>query len=430
MAAVALAVFSLVTTEMLPVGLLTPMSTTLDVSHGTAGLAMTLPGIVAALSAPPLALAAGRRDRRPVLCWLMALLAAANLATAFAPHFAVLLGARVLIGLAIGGIWPIAVGIAVHLVPERSAPAATSVIFGGIAVGFVVGVPLGTFVGGLGDWRLPFTLVGLLCLLLLVALAVLLPPLPSHRPVRAADLPGLLRDARLRAGLLVTALLVTGHFSVYTYLRPLLESVTATPPGLISSLLLVYGAAGVAGNFLAGARAHRAPGGTLVGVSVLLAGSMALIPAFGAAPVAPWILLAAWGTAYGGVSLSAQGYVARAAPEAGDMGSALFISVFNASISLGALSGGRIADGGGLSWLPWFGGALVALAPAVLWWTSSGRGAPDPDPPPGAHRESGFRSFRARRISPRLPAAKSLSTGCLGRMRPATPMGRAGEEEA
>ncbi|MCS0635440.1 MFS transporter [Streptomyces sp. LP05-1] len=366
-AAVAFAVFSLVTTEMLPVGLLTPMSAALQVSPGTAGLAMTLPGVVAALSAPPLALAVGRHDRRPVLCLLMVLLTAANLATAFAPHFAVLLGARVLIGLAIGGIWPIAVGIAGRLVPERAAPAATSVIFGGIAVGFVVGVPLGTFVGGLGNWRIPFALMGLGCFLVLVALAVLLPPLPSRRAVRLAELPDLLRNARLRTGLLVTALLVTGHFSVYTYLRPLLESVAGTSPELLSGLLLGYGAAGVAGNFLAGTRAHRAPGPTLVAVSVLLAGSVVLIPPFGAAPVAAWILLIGWGTAYGGVSLSAQAWVLRVAPAAGDVASALFISVFNASISLGALTGGRIADGGGLHWLPWFGGALVALVPAVLW---------------------------------------------------------------
>ncbi|MBB5939771.1 MFS transporter [Streptomyces zagrosensis] len=364
--AVAIGIFSVVTTEMLPVGLLTSMSSALGVSDGTAGLAMTLPGIVAALSAPVLTVVVGRYDRKIVLCALMALLTAANLVTAIAPNFAVLLVARLLIGLTIGGIWPIAVGIAVRLVPERSVATATSIIFGGIAVGFVLGVPAGTFIGDLSTWRLPFVVMGLLTLAVLATMVISLPRLPATQTVRLTELPGLLRNVRLRTGLIITALLVTGHFAAYTYLRPVLEEVSEVPTGLISTLLLIYGAAGIVGNFAAGSRAYDDPRGTLMVLVALLAGSVLLIPLVGTTTVGAGVLLAVWGLAYGGVSVSAQAWVLRAAPEAGEVASALFISVFNASISLGALLGGRAADGIAVSSVLWCGGTLAMLALVTL----------------------------------------------------------------
>ncbi|MEV4927585.1 MFS transporter [Streptomyces roseoverticillatus] len=365
-AAVAAGTFSVVTSEMLPVGLLTPIGSGLGVPAGTAGLTMTVPGLVAAVAAPAVPAAAGRLDRRWVLVGLMGLLAAANLLSAAAPHIVVLVGLRVLVGVCIGGVWAVAAGLAVRLVPERSVGAATSLVFSGIAVASVLGVPAGTLAGGLGGWRVAFAAVGVLSLAVAAALALLLPPLPPERAVRPAEVAGLLRIPGVRAGLLVVLLLVTGHFAGYTFVRPVLERASGAGAGLISGLLLAYGAAGVAGNFLAGAAAARSPRRVLLVISAALAVVVPAmsVPAGGA--VAAGALVVGWGLAYGGVSVATQGLLTASAPAAREAASALFVSAFNAAIALGALLGGRAVDAVSLPAALWLGGLLVAGALGVL----------------------------------------------------------------
>lgn len=138
---VAVGTFTIVTSEMLPVGLLTSIAADLRVSEGTAGLMMTVPGLVAAVSAPVLAVAARGLDRRLTLLGLMALLAGANLVAALATDYLVMLAARVLTGVSIGGFWAFAAGLGARLVPERSVGRATSVILSGVSVASVLGVP-------------------------------------------------------------------------------------------------------------------------------------------------------------------------------------------------------------------------------------------------------------------------------------------------
>ncbi|MFH8365592.1 MFS transporter [Streptomyces sp. NPDC018031] len=360
--AVAVGIFSVVTTEMLPVGLLTSVGADLGVSDGTAGLTLTVPGVVAALAAPLLTAAVGRLDRRLVLCGLMGLLAAANLLSALAPAFPVLLVARVLVGISIGGVWSIAASLAGRLVPERSVGAATALIFSGIAVASVLGVPAGTLMGDLADWRTAFAVVGALAVAVMVAMAVLLPPLPATRSVRLGEVPGLLRVRPLRTGLIVTVLLVVGHFGAYTYVRPVLEDVSGVEPDLISTLLLCYGLAGIAGNFLAGTAAHRHPRRTLAVLCGLLAAAELLVPLLGRSTPGAVALLVLWGLAYGGVSVTTQTWVLRAVPQAREAASALFAGAFNLAIATGALFGGQVADRATVTAVMWCGGALAVAA--------------------------------------------------------------------
>ncbi|MEW2580889.1 MFS transporter [Streptomyces syringium] len=360
--AVAAATFSVVTTEMLPVGLLTPIGADLGVSAGTAGLTMTVPGLVAALAAPLVTAAAGRWDRRWVLVALMGLLAAANLLSACATDITVLVALRVLVGVCIGGVWAVAAGLAVRLVPERSVGPATSLIFSGIAVASVLGVPAGTLTGELGGWRASFAVMGAVSLTVATALAVTLPPLPAERAARLGDVPELLRHARVRVGLLVILLLVTGHFAGYTFVRPVLERVPGTDAGLITALLLAYGVAGVAGNFLAGAAVVRGPRTVLVVICAVLGLVMPAVTVAGGGTVGAAVLMVVWGLAYGGVSVSTQSWLLAAAPGARETASALFVAVFNVAISLGALLGGRAVDTVSLSGALWLGGLLAAGA--------------------------------------------------------------------
>ncbi|GAA0471031.1 MFS transporter [Streptomyces stramineus] len=370
-AAVAAGTFSVVTTEMLPVGLLTPIGADLGVSDGTAGLTMTVPGLVAAVAAPLITGAAGRLDRRRVLVGLMGLLAAANLLSAWATDIAVLVGLRVLVGVCIGGVWAVAGGLAVRLVPERSVGHATTLIFSGIAVASVLGVPAGTAVGELGGWRAAFVAMGAVSAAVAVALAALLPPLPPERAAGFREAPALLRDGRVRVRLLVVLLLVTGHFAAYTFVRPVLERVPGAGAGLIGGLLLAYGLAGVAGNFLAGATAVRSPRGTLLVISGVLAVAVPAVPVLGGGPWGAAALMVVWGLAYGGVSVGTQGWLLAAAPRDRETASALFVSVFNVAISLGALLGGRAVDAVSLSGAMGLGG-LLALASLMTLATAGG----------------------------------------------------------
>ncbi|MET9512964.1 MFS transporter [Streptomyces flavidovirens] len=385
--AVAAATFAVVTTEMLPVGLLTSLGAGLGTSDGTAGLTVTLPGVVAALAAPLLPVGVRRADRRLVLCGLMVLLAVANALSALAPGFGVLLGARALVGVCIGGVWAVAAGLAVRLVRDEGVGRATAVIFSGIAVASVAGVPAGTLMGELAGWRWSFAAMGFFSLMVAVLLGVLLPPLPARGAVGLREVAGLLRVPQVRAGLLVVLALVTGHFAAYTYVRPALERVPDIGAGLVSGLLLVYGTAGIAGNFLGGAAAARDPRRTLLVISAVLGATVLLTAGVGgASAVAAAALLVVWGLAYGGVSVSAQNWLMAAAPARHEAASALFAGVFNAAIALGALLGGRAADRYGVPGPLWLGGALALVGTVAVVTvrmrtrTPAGRGSEESRP--------------------------------------------------
>ncbi|MBQ1121067.1 MFS transporter [Streptomyces sp. B15] len=360
------ATFAVTAAEMLPVGLLTPLSDSLHVSEGSAGLTVTLTGVVAALAAPLVPLAAGRLDRRASLAGLALLLAAANALSAVAPSLTVLLIARVLVGIALGGVWALAAGLPVRLVPQHSRGTALAAVFGGIGIASVLAVPAGTMLGEVVGWRAAFGAAAALAVAVALALTLLLPALPAERPVRPGTLLRLLRNARLRTAFVFLALLVTGHFAAYTYVRPVLEQISGIAPALIGALLLGYGAAGIVGNFAAGARAAHRPRATLLTLGAGIAVTTVLLAATGSATGFAVAVLLLWGLAYGGLSVSAQAWVLAAAPLQREPAGALFASVFNAAIALGAFTGGRVVDAAPLRTVLLVGAGLAACALVVL----------------------------------------------------------------
>ncbi|MGW0806931.1 MFS transporter [Nonomuraea sp. NPDC002799] len=366
---VAVGTFTLVTSEMLPVGLLTSISAGLGVSDGTAGLMMTAPGLVAAVAAPTVAIATRRLDRRTTLLGLMALLALANLAAALAPNYPIILAARVLTGVSIGGFWAFAAGLAVRLVPRRSVGRATSIILGGVSVASVLGVPAGTLISSFAGWRSAFAVMGVLALILLALLATTLPPMPGEGSAPAGERTWL--SGRLKVVLTLTVLIVSGHFAAYTYVRPFLEQVSHAGPALVSSVLLVYGAAGVIGNFAAAARATRDPKPVLITLALLMALSTAVLPLIGL----PLLTLVVWGLGYGGVGVTLQLWIMRLG--GGELGTALFVSAFNLSIALGAFAGGQVVDRMSISAVMWAGTglALVSVVVAGIWGRSRTTGS-------------------------------------------------------
>ncbi|WP_344593208.1 MFS transporter [Actinomadura vinacea] len=374
-AALAAATFTVVTSEMLPVGLLTPMSDSLRTTEGMAGLTLTITGLVAAVSAPLLTALLRAYDRRTVLCALMGVLALGNAAAAWSPDFAVMVAARVLVGIGMGGVWAIAAPLPARLVPAKSVASATSLVFSGIAVASVLGVPAGTYLGALLGWRAAFLVAAALAVLVLLALAFLLPVSPPERSVPLTGVFRLLGDAPVRTGLLVVAFLVTGHFAAYTYVRPVLEDVSGAGAATIGTLLLVYGLAGVAGNFAAGAGANRSPRRTLQLISLVLGLTVLVIPAAAGPLLAAAVLMAVWGLAYGGVSVGTQTWLLAASPDAREGASSLFVAAFNTAIALGALTGGLLTDTIGITAPMWLGGALAlgALLTVTAGRAPSGR---------------------------------------------------------
>ncbi|HZX05202.1 MFS transporter [Kribbella sp.] len=362
-------VFTVVTAEMLPVGLLTPMSESLHVTEGTAGLALTATGVTSAVAAPVLPLLLGKLDRRAVLGGLMVLLAASAFAAAVTSDFVVLMVTRVLMGVSIGGVWLFTVSLARRVVPPNAAGPATSLIFSGIGIASVLGIPAGAYVGELAGWRWAFAGVGVLALALSVALSIFLPQLAPERPVRLSDVREILHLKQVRVGLVLVALIVTGHFAAYTYVRPLLEPHTG--PALIGVLLLAYGAAGVIGNFLTGAlRPHRA----LTAIAAGIALTALAMPIVGTTTTGALGLLVIWGLAYGGTTVSTQAWAHAAAPSAPESSSAVLVGVYNGSIALGAFTGGRVADHFGTTAVTWLPAVLATAALAVLLANRGQRG--------------------------------------------------------
>ncbi|MFF0345873.1 MFS transporter [Kribbella sp. NPDC004875] len=354
-------VFTVVTAEMLPVGLLTPMSDALHVTKGTAGLSLTVTGVVSAVAAPVLPLLLGKLDRRAVMVGLMLLLAAAGFLAAIAPAYGVFVGARVLMGISIGGVWLFTVGLARRVVPTHASGPATSLIFSGIGIASVLGIPAGAYVGELVGWRWAFAGVGLLSIALAAALAIYLPPLAAEKAVRFHDVVKVLQVKQVRVGLALVALIVTGHFAAYTYVRPLLEPHTGT--ALIGTLLLAYGVAGVVGNFLTGAL--RPP----VALTVIAAGialTAFALPVVGTTIAGSLVLLVIWGLAYGGTTVSTQAWGHAAAPDAPESASAVLVGVYNGSIALGAFTGGQVADHLGTTTVTWLPATLATAALLVL----------------------------------------------------------------
>ncbi|KGE79248.1 MFS transporter [Halomonas sp. ND22Bw] len=368
--AVMIGIFLLVTAEQLPIGLLSQVADSLSVTSGTAGLLITVPGVVAAFAAPLLPVAVGRLDRRWLLTGLMTLMTLASLLGALADGFAMLLATRVLVGVCIGGFWAIAGGLASRLVALEQVPRAMSLIFSGVAGASVLGVPAGTWLGEHTDWRIAFGSLAGLSLLVTIALWRLLPSLPAQQPVRLSNLAGQFASRGVRVGVAATALIVMGHFAAYTFVSPILQEIAGIPLASVSALLLCYGAAGLLGNFLAGTAAGRRPYATVLVIPLLLAIATLAFPWLGREPAAAIGLLMLWGAVFGSISVSLQTWILKSALNT-EAATALMAFVFNLSIGIGAMAGGRVVDAIGLSGVLLGAGGLFVLAAALVARTPS-----------------------------------------------------------
>lgn len=356
----------MVTTEFMPIGLLTDIAAGLNVSDGTAGLMVTMPGVLAAIAGPALIVASGKLDRRTVLLTLSVLLVASNLLAAFAPNFATMLVARLLLGLCVGGFWTFAPSAATQLVRPEDQARAMSLVLAGVSAATVLGVPAGAFLGSLAGWRAAFGLTGALTAVVLLVQFWLLPALPPARAIRPRDLLTPFTNRMARVGLIAVLFLIAGHFAAYTYLKPLLQQVFGLAPDAVSLLLLLYGATGFAGTFVGGSLVARSPAGTTLLAAVLLATALLASNWLGGGMLAGGLVVVVWGTAFGLIPVALTGWMLKAMPEAPEAGQAMLVSSFQIAIAAGALLGGRVVDAFGISSTMMVSGALVIVAVLIV----------------------------------------------------------------
>ncbi|WP_412148588.1 MFS transporter [Curtobacterium flaccumfaciens] len=363
---VALGSFVLVLSEFLPIGLLPAIADDLDVGIGTAGLMVVATGLVGAVAAPVVTVLTSRLDRRVVLVSLTVLLVVADGLAAVAPSFWVLLIARMLLGVGIGGFWAIGAGIAGRLVRPELTIRATSLITAGVSVATVVSLPLGALVSSLASWRLGFVIGGALGVVALVLQLAMLPRIPAQQRVRFATLGSLLRVPRARVGLIAAAFVFAAQFAAYTYIAPYLQQLVGVGPDTVTIALLVFGVAGIVGNFAAGFTLDRSVLGTIGASKFVLAAAVVLLPLLAHSVVGVFVLLVVWGLVWGALPLGMQTWMSTASPAGSETGLALFVTTIQLAIAAGSVLGGAAVSSFGLAADFWLAGGVAIVGAVVL----------------------------------------------------------------
>lgn len=360
-ASLALGVFGLVTAEFLPASLLTAMAGDLHITDGAAGQAVTATALVGAVAAPSIPLLTRRLDRRLVMLALTVLLILSNVIAATANSLAVLLVARVMLGIALGGFWSMSAALAMRLVPEALFARAMSLILTGVSVATVCAAPVGAWMGDLWGWRSAFIAAGVVSVFTLAVQFFTLPALPPRDNPNLRVLGELLTRPPVRVALLAVLLVISGHFAGFTYIRPLMEQVTHLSVSTITAVLLGYGIGGFFGNFAGGWIAGRSERHAIVFGGVLIAVLAASLLVGGSSIWVTAIAIPLWGFAFGAFPVGFQTWIVRAAPDQAEGAGGLLVAAFQIAIASGAIGGGLLVDHIGA-----LGGPAFAVAALTL----------------------------------------------------------------
>ncbi|MBP2549662.1 putative MFS family arabinose efflux permease [Neorhizobium galegae] len=376
-ASLALGSFSLVTAEFLPASLIPAIATDLSISPGLAGQTVTATAAIAAFAGPGIVVGARRLDRRVVLLSLSLLLVISSLIAATASGFALLLLARLLLGVALGGFWALSAAFAMRLVSTDNLPRAMAIVMAGVSVATVCAAPLGAWIGNLLGWRSAFALTAGLGIIALTIQALTVPAMPPAGHAGFATMARLFRRPALRTLLLVIVFAVAGHFAGFTFIRSYLDEVIRLDVTNVSLVLLAFGIAGFFGNMAGGAVSARSSSlslGLAAGLIALAAATMALsasIPALAIAAVA------VWGFGFGAFPVSVQSRITRIASDEVESAGAVMLTTFQVAISAGAIIGGLLVDAIGPIGVISFAGAATALGAFMMMAGTSRQAAED-----------------------------------------------------
>lgn len=373
--------FTIVTTELAPIGLLSAIAHDIGRSESAVGLTVTLYAWVGAASALLAAVALGRMARKPLLIALMLCLALSNGAAMLADGFGFLLAARAFGAIAHGLFWAVIAASAAQIAPPRHVGLATSIVFGGVSAASVLGVPLATLIGQESSWRIAFGAVGALSLVVAFGMLAVLPRLEQADSGDAkAALGAVLRRMDLWGIYVATAFAVTGHFAAFTFIEPFLREAPGMQATMVIALLFGFGAAGLAANFLTGIFIDRYLRAFLMLALALMTLALIVLGTAGTriGIVGIGAMLVLWGASISAIFVGFQTWILRTAGAAAMPASAVYVAIFNAAIGSGAMIGASVLSHSGFAAVMIVGGLGGAVS--ILVVLALGRPAATPQP--------------------------------------------------
>jgi len=351
------AIFVSVTSEFLPTGLLPEMSEELGVSLSTVGYLVTIFAATVVIATTPLAALTRRYSRKSLVVVVLLVIALANTLAAIAPTYEILVGARILGGLAHGLFWAVVAAYSAHLVPKEQLGRAVAITAGGGSAAFVLGVPVGTALGHALTWRAAFLIIAGIVVVLAVVVIRFLPAVDHHVPLRTGEIPlPLHKDKSLRHVIIlcvVILLILTGQNVYSTYIAPWLIETGGFGEDVVPFMLFLFGGAGAIGLVLAGLVTDRFPRRGLIGATSIVLVSLLVLAIASANTIVVVIAFIAWGVAFGGIPAMLQTRMLHTASfRMRDLAAALQTTAFNIGIGGGALVGGLLLEPFGLGSLP------------------------------------------------------------------------------
>ncbi|MGF6724209.1 DHA1 family inner membrane transport protein [Paraburkholderia sp. GAS41] len=374
--ALAISAFAIGTTEFVIMGLLPEVARDLAVSIPSAGLLVSGYALGVAVGAPLLAVVTSKMPRKLALQLLMGVFIVGNVLCAVASDYSVLMIARVVTSFAHGSFFGIGAVVAASLVPQEKRASAIALMFTGLTLANVLGVPFGTFIGQQFGWRMAFWVVAALGVASLAGIAALVPNRHDTGPAGLAHEVRVLKDPQVWMALAMTIVGFGGVFVVFTYIAPILEQVSGFSPRGVTLVLVLFGVGLTIGNTVGGKLADRALMPSLMGILLALAVVMAIFTRTSHSQVAAAVTIFVWGIAAFATVPPLQMRVVEKATAAPNLASTLNIGAFNLGNAGGAWLGGMaIGHGMGLDALPWVA-AAVSIAALLLTWMAARMDAP------------------------------------------------------
>lgn len=369
--AMTLCVFALIASEFMPVSLLTPIASDLQISEGLAGYGIAISGAFAVLTSLSISRLAGSMDRKTLLLLLTGLMCVSGLVVGIAPNYTVYMMGRALIGVVIGGFWSMSAAMAMRLVPAYSVPKALAIFNGGNALATVVAAPLGSYLGSVIGWRGAFFCLIPVAIIALIWQWISLPAMKAApRNAGAGNAFRLFKSPLVTFGMLSVGTFFMGQFVLFTYLRPFLETVTGVDVSLLSIILLVIGVAGFVGTLLIGTLLKTGLYRVLVSIPLLMAAIALSLIVVGGGVVAAFVLLGLWGLIATAAPVGWWSWLSTALPRDAEVGGGLMVAVIQLSIALGSTVGGLLFDGSGYAMTFLVSAILLMLAAVMAFITS------------------------------------------------------------